>query len=241
MGKEITIYGKHSCISALHNKNRKCFKLFIEKAHEQKYINLIKQFESKITISIVNKISEKTKIPSNAVHQGIALHASAFTNQDLNSIIEKEKSLIVIIDQIKDPHNIGAIIRTSAAFNVDAIILTARHCATPETSPIISKIASGGLDIVPIITVPNIKNTMKILQKNNYWCYGIENLGENESYNVNFHHKSAIVLGSEDKGTRETTKKNCDIIIKIPISNKINSLNVANAASIILYEFRRKN
>jgi 23S rRNA (guanosine2251-2'-O)-methyltransferase len=145
-----------------------------------------------------------------------------------------DNSTIVILDQVTDTHNIGSILRTSACFNVNALVLPHNH--SPGENASIAKAASGALDIVPLIYVTNILKTMQYLKKVGYWCYGFDcNAKENIDGIKSFEKKRVIIFGSEEKGIRRLVKENCDYLLKIPMSNAINSLNVSNAAAIGLY------
>ncbi|MDD9331630.1 MAG: 23S rRNA (guanosine(2251)-2'-O)-methyltransferase RlmB [Wolbachia sp.] len=237
--KNFWLYGKHTCISALKNKNRRCIELLVTKNSykecEKEIKKCIKDRDIKAKI-VENKIFNDI-LPKDANHQGISLKVAPISN---NLSIEEiagrstNSSTIVILDQVTDTHNIGSILRTSACFDVDALILPSNH--SPNENASIAKAASGALDVVPLIHVINIVNTVKYLKKVGYWCYGfdcnaVEDIHEVES----FDQKRVVIFGSEEKGMRRLVKENCDHLLKIPMLNTINSLNVSNAAAIGLY------
>ncbi|MDG7056232.1 MAG: 23S rRNA (guanosine(2251)-2'-O)-methyltransferase RlmB [Wolbachia endosymbiont of Meromenopon meropis] len=232
------LYGKHVCISALKNKNRQCTELLATKNFYKEYEEEIKQYiENKsIKFQLVENKTLNNILSKGANHQGVALKVSPiFQSLKIEEIASsRDSSTIVILDQVTDTYNIGSILRTSVCFNVDTVILSYKH--SPNENASIAKAASGALDIVSLIYVTNIVKTIKCLKKFGYWCYGLD--CEAKAYLdkiKNFEKKNVIILGSEGKGMRLLVKKNCDYLVKIPISNAIESLNVSNAAAIALY------
>lgn len=230
------LYGKHTCISALRNKNRLCLELLVTKSSYAEYEKEILECigNRDITFKIVeNKVFDSILLKG-VNHQGIAVKVTPISNYLSVEEIAKnstDSSTIVILDQVTDTHNIGSILRTSACFNVDALILPYNH--SPSENSSIAKAASGALEIVPLIYVVNIVSTIKTLKDFGYWCYGFDcNYGENI---FELPKKRVITFGSEEKGLRRLVKESCDQLLKIPISNNINSLNVSNAAAIGLY------
>ncbi|WP_265027505.1 23S rRNA (guanosine(2251)-2'-O)-methyltransferase RlmB [Wolbachia endosymbiont (group A) of Bombylius major] len=233
------LYGKHTCMSALKNKNRRCIELLATENFYREHKKEIRQcVDSKgIKVRLVENKILNDVLPKGANHQGIALNvAPILYNLSIEEIAESsnDSSTIVILDQVTDTHNIGSILRTSACFNVNALVLPHNH--SPSENASIAKAASGALDIVPLIYVTNIVKTMQYLKKVGYWCYGFDcNAKENIDEIKSFEKKRVIIFGSEEKGMRRLVKENCDYLLKIPMSNAINSLNVSNAAAIGLY------
>ncbi|WP_025264190.1 23S rRNA (guanosine(2251)-2'-O)-methyltransferase RlmB [Wolbachia endosymbiont of Onchocerca volvulus] len=238
------LYGKHTCMSALKNKNRQCIKLLITESFYKEHEKEIRQCVDNKGIKfqlVENEIFNKI-LPKSANHQGISLkvvpilHSLSIEKITKNS---SEISTIVILDQVTDTHNIGSILRTSACFNVDAAILS--HNYSPSENASIAKAASGALDIIPLIYITNIVKTMKHLKKVGYWCYGFDsNAKEHINEIKRFWEKRVVIFGSEEKGMRRLVKENCDYLLKIPMSNAIDSLNVSNAAAIVLYSIYSK-
>ncbi|WCR58170.1 23S rRNA (guanosine(2251)-2'-O)-methyltransferase RlmB [Wolbachia endosymbiont of Ctenocephalides felis wCfeJ] len=233
------LYGKHTCMSALKNKNRQCIEFLMTenfyKEHEKEIRHLADSKNIKAHL-VANKTLSNI-LPKGANHQGVALKvASILHSLSIEEIAENlsNSSTIVILDQVTDTHNIGSILRTSACFNVDAVVLPYNH--SPSENASIAKTASGASDIVPLIYVTNIVKTMEYLKKVGYWCYGFDsNAKENIDQIKSFGKKVVIIFGSEEKGIRRLVKENCDYLVKIPMSNVIDSLNVSNAAAIGLY------
>ncbi len=242
--KQIWFYGKHTCISALKNKNRLSHELLLSEIfYNQNYQQLKTYIETKnVKVRIIKTNEFNSVLSPSSNHQGIALKVSPLENVKLEEIIEKStnESTIVILDQITDTHNIGSILRTSACFNIDALILTYKHSPCENSS--IAKAASGALEMVPLLYVTNIVNTIKLLKDLGYWCYGFDCKSNQNLNKINgFCSKKVIVLGSEEKGLRRLVKENCDLLIKIPMSSAVNSLNVSNAAAIALYSVYNGN
>lgn len=238
MMKQFWLYGKHICISALKNRNRLCYELLLSPTfYKQNYKEIKEYIEAKnVDIKVVEANKFNTIFASHVNHQGIALKVAPLDNPQLQKIIEKskDKSTIVILDQVTDTYNIGSILRTSACFEVDALVLTYKH--SPYENASIAKAASGALEIIPLLHVTNIVQTIRLLKEQGYWCYGLDCHTSCNLYSIaKFHDKRIIIVGSEDKGLRRLVKENCDFLIKIPISPNTNSLNVSNAAAIVLH------
>lgn len=240
------LYGRHTVISVLNNQDRKYIQLFVTKES----LNFLKENNIQINeLKVTPKIVSNADLISitgfqNAVHQGIALQVMPSIQLDINELMDKLhnkfQSVIVILDHITDPNNIGSIIRSAVAFAADAVI-TPYDKAPGETSGIL-KSASGSFEFIPYIQVTNLVQTIKMLKANNYWVVGLSAHAEQnlQSSNIDFA-KIAIVLGSESNGMRRLTAENCDFLVKLPIADNVESLNVSNAAAIMLYEIFKKN
>lgn len=227
------IYGKHPCLAALNNKNRTCLEVIITKST---YENLENQLPKNIKSTIVDKSIIESKIIGETTHQGIAVRLLPLP---ILSIYDIDLSgAILMLDQVTDPHNIGAILRTCAAFNVAALIITKRH--SPSEEAVIAKTACGALEAVPLIRVTNLDRTIKELKEEGYWCYGLDGSAKESLNSAKFSAKTLFIFGSEGYGLRDLTSKRCDHLIKLSISNKVESLNVSNAVAITLYEFSNK-
>lgn len=153
--------------------------------------------------------------------------------EELEKLAYKETSLVLALDCIQDVGNLGAIIRSSDAFNVDLIIMPNKRSV--KVNDVAIKISAGSYANVKIIEVPNLVDALKDLQRAGFWIYGSASSGD-KSYRDCFSEKTCIVMGNESKGLRKKTEENCDFLVKIPISDKVDSLNVANACSILLCE-----
>lgn len=219
------IYGKHAVLSAINNPKRKIKKVIISGDSEiffEKNIEIIK---------VTNKEIEGF-LPENSVHQGIACEAEPLPEQDIEDIYESR--LLVILDQVTDPHNVGAILRSSAAFGAGGVIMPRDN--SPNESGVMAKAASGALDIVPLVKVTNLSKTINELKKNGFWCIGLDGEAKTIIKDVPDYKKTVLVLGAEGKGLRRLTAEKCDLLVKLPMTEKVESLNVSNAAAIALYE-----
>jgi 23S rRNA (guanosine2251-2'-O)-methyltransferase len=231
--KEYWMFGKNPCKAALENKDRVILEIRAVDTILDELNYLIPKSIKRISV----KNKELDALLPNSVHQGIAIKVKPLDRLHidwlLNSNLGLSKNIVMILDHVTDPHNIGAIIRTASAFNVRAIITSIRNGA--QETGVVAKSAAGGLEIVPIVEVANISEGIKILKKHNYWVFGLDG---NASENVNVmkqYDNIAIVLGSEGFGMRDLVSKNCDVLVKIAISSQMESLNVSNAAAIALF------
>ncbi len=236
-GGKLWLYGKHACLAALENPNRVVHHAYVTKAMMEE----IRPYLSNIPHGLVEAKDIAKQLPEDAVHQGIALEVAALPALDLADIIDEEASFVVVLDQVTDPHNVGAILRSSAAFGVDAVIVHDRHA--PKESSIIAKTASGALELVPLVSVTNIVYALKDLQKAGFWCIGLAGDAEKTiaQIAVDAPLKIALVLGAEGEGLRRLTIENCDFLARLPMHPQMESLNVSNAAAIALYALRHED
>lgn len=229
------LYGKHPVIAALNNPKRKIFKIIAagNEILSSEMTDLLKN--RSIPLEIMVKHEFDSFLPKDALHQGLCAQVAFLDNCPLEKIIANHQTKhLLILDQVTDPHNIGAIMRTSAAFDVSAVIIPEKN-SCPETG-VLAKSASGALDLIPIVRVVNLVSAIKLLKKNNFWIIGLDAYSEKELSQIEIPSKTVLVLGSEGSGLRRLTLENCDFTAKLPISKQIESLNVSNAAAIALYE-----
>ena len=239
--KAYWLYGKHSVLSALNNPNRKITQLLVTN-NSIKFFNLknidIKDLGVNYKIIQKEEISRIIEMPG-VLHQGVALKVLPIIQRSFYEMLQilkqKQKSIVVILDQILDPHNIGAIIRTAAAFGVDVVINTKNN--SPEENSTLVKSSSGAFEIIPYIQVVNLISTIKELKSIGYWVIGLTHTANSNINNISLDfEKIAIILGSEEKGLRKLSSKHCDLLTRINISNSVESLNVSNAAAIALHK-----
>lgn len=228
--KGVWLYGYHPVVAALKNPDRNVSRLLLTKetAAELEVIIQLGNFP----YEIISRAGFEPLLPKGAVHQGIAAQVSALPEFFAEDLPEKEKSLIVVLDQVTDPHNVGAILRSAAAFGADAVLMTERNA--PETTGVLAKSASGALEVVPLATVTNLARTMQALKDKGYWCVGMDGRTDKTLQQTSLPNKIALIMGSEGYGLRRLTAENCDFMVKLPMSEKVESLNVSNAAAIAL-------
>ena len=175
-------------------------------------------------------------------HQGIAAVVSSAEYSDVEDIIANanndENSLIIVLDELEDPHNLGAIIRTAEAAGAKGIIIPKRRSVGLNGT--VAKVASGALEYVPVARVANIAATLEMLKKHGFWIYGADMDGQ-DVYGTDMGGKAVIVIGSEGRGISRIVREKCDVIVSIPMVGKINSLNASVAAGILIYEKIRRD
>ncbi len=224
------IYGKHPVISALKNPQRKIIELYCT----EEIFNLYKEAIEPHPYQIVTSQYLNNLLPREASHQGITILTNSIA-VDLNSIdLSDDNIKIAILDQITDPHNIGAIMRSAAAFGVKAIIMTNDNAA--EENGVMAKTSCGGIELVPIVKVVNLRSTIETLKKKGFWILGLDGNAKEFISPKTLSGKIAMIFGSEGDGMRRLTSENCDLLLKIPIEHAMESINVSNAAAIVFYE-----
>lgn len=237
------IYGIHTVEAALLNPNRCCKHLLLinKEVLDQSIIKQAKQIHKNLSIEVADKDRFMTLFGPSAVHQGIALQIQPLPEMAIEDIdVSANDMHVLILDQVTDPHNLGAILRSAAAFDTSAIIVTDQNSAI-ETNSALAKAASGALEIIPVVRVINLSRAMDILKDKGFWCVGLDEMGEETIDEIQLQGKIAIVLGSEGKGLRRLTKEKCDFLVKLPTSGIFSTLNVSNAAAVALYEVLRQN
>lgn len=239
--EKIYLYGKHALNEALLAKPKAIQKVFLseEMQKDAELTTLLKQHA--ISISAM-KNENKKDIGSDAVHQGVI----AVVNQEkLYSTMEEaltyaskvENPCIVLLDELHDPHNVGAIIRSAVAFGASAILLP-KHNQAPITAVVI-KTSAGMVFRVPIVMIGNVNQTIRDLKDKGYWSYGLVMDGDTTLKKASFDTPTLFIVGNESVGIREKTLELCDIKLSIPMDPACESLNAATAASLVLYERSR--
>jgi 23S rRNA (guanosine2251-2'-O)-methyltransferase len=240
--KNQVIFGFHSVLAALINEKRIKNELILQ----ENTAFPVENFKSKINkIKYFDKKKFRKLFGNDQTTQGIVLNTEELNIPSIEEFLQNEKnnnkSVIVVLDQITDPQNIGSIMRSCALFNCKAIVVSKNN--SPELTPALLKAASGAAELVNYFKVTNIRRSLQDFKQNGYWIYGFDS-SSNSKTNLNFEKKSVLVFGSEGKGIRELIKKECDFFIRLKIENiskfQIDSLNVSNATSIALYEFYKK-
>tara|TARA_Y100000590_G_C15403578_1_gene894789 strand:+ start:63 stop:845 length:783 start_codon:yes stop_codon:yes gene_type:complete len=239
------IYGIHAVKAALKNKHRKHKILTISQSNSHLISEKIAKKIEKINL-LENKEVRKLHGSDN-IHQGIILKTSILEQPTVEKILEKTKTkeveVIVMLDQVTDPNNIGSIIRSCLLFKCHNVIVAKDN--SPAITSSMAKAASGAIEHVNYVSVTNISRTINTFKKNNFWVCGLENNKNKTEKNFEIPKKCLLILGAEGKGLRNLTSKECDYKFSIPINTNLNydldSLNVSNACSIALYEHFKKH
>ena len=203
----------------------------IENLANQKQVLINWKQKEDFTELIPNTANKNTRILANIKEKSLE---DEKTLKKLNN----EKSLILILDQITDSRNFGAIIRSASAFGVDKIII--QKLKSPTITPEVYNTSAGTLELIDIVAVTNISKSISLLQNIGYWIYGYDLKTDKTIYQTEFSPKSAFVLGNEQLGMRELVQKSCDFLVKIPMKNNVNSLNVSVSAGIAVFEYSRQ-
>jgi 23S rRNA (guanosine2251-2'-O)-methyltransferase len=242
---QIWIYGKHPLTSILLNKKRTIFKILITKSNEGELNNLIDNNnlqidKNNISLATGEEINDKFG-DQKVVHQGFAVLCSTRSfisdNEFLANIKGKDLKNILILDQLTDPHNIGAIIRSAVAFHVSDIIIPKQHFHGENAT--MFKSSSGIMEKANIILSGNVNNLIGNLKDAGYWVAGLAGEGKGEISELSECKNICLIVGNEGDGIRQLVKKNCDLLLKIPISSDVESLNASNATTIALYEMSK--
>ena len=227
-GDLVRIYGFHSVEAALKAPRRELVRLYATAAAAERLKGAIEARGVETRILSLEEIAARS--PRDAVHQGLLLEARPLAPIDISEL--PPDGLVLVLDQITDPHNVGAILRTAAAFAVDALVTTERH--SPELSGALAKSASGGLEHVPIATVTNLARALAEMGDMGYLRVGLDSEAAAPLDEVPLSRPLALVLGAEGKGLRRLTRERCDVLARLDLPGAIKSLNVSNAAAIAL-------
>ncbi|HEX6956677.1 MAG TPA: 23S rRNA (guanosine(2251)-2'-O)-methyltransferase RlmB [Ferrovibrio sp.] len=235
----VWLYGRHACLAALQNPHRYLRRLLLTRealAELQGHLPPHPQPE------IVDRSRLEATLPAGAVHQGIAVFADPLDDPGIEGLRvppESGRDTVLVLDHVTDPRNIGAVLRSAAAFGARALLVTDRHA--PEATGALAKAASGGLEIVPIIRVTNLSRALDQLAEYGFWRIGLEMAADRTlAQAVQDIHRIVLVLGAEDEGLRRLTREKCDFLARLPMTGAVESLNVSAAAAIALYECVRR-
>ena len=224
----VILYGWHPVKAALENPARRILRLF---ATENAVHRLAEErVPLRVEPEVVRPQTIAERLSPDALHQGLLVEADPLPSPALEDIPE---GIVLLLDQITDPHNVGAIARSAAAFSVAAIVTTARH--SPEATGVLAKAASGALEYVPLVTVQNLARALASLKERDYHVIGLDSSGAKDFAAATIRAPLALVLGAEGKGLRQLTLATCNEIARLDVPGKIKSLNVSNAAALALY------
>ena len=233
------IYGRNAIQEAIRTIPERINKILISQTSQKdKKVNeIINEAKENGVLFQFVPTQKLEALVQNTSHQGIVASISPIEYLDLDDFLnnlQKENAIVVILDGVEDPHNLGSIIRTAVCAGVDGIIIPNRRCATVNAT--VQKSSAGAVNHIPIIKVNNIVNAIEKLKNKAFWVFGADADAKETYYDVDYSGNCAIVLGGENCGISKLVGCNCDYLIKIPMLSDFNSLNVANAGSIIIYE-----
>jgi 23S rRNA (guanosine2251-2'-O)-methyltransferase len=232
---QIWLYGNHVVEAALANPKRRKYRLLVNQDWSTDY----EVDGNEVQPEYVPRQDIESQLPADAVYQGLALLVAPLEYEAIETICSEseEDSVVIVLDRITDPRNIGAIMRSAAAFGASAVIVPNKH--TPEVTAVLAKAASGGLDRLPMVRVTNLTRALGLLKDAGFWTVGLDANSDQTLAQANLSGKLAVILGAEGTGLRRLTSENCDYLVKIPIDPTADSLNVSAAAAITLYEIAR--
>ncbi len=231
------LFGRHAVEAALRNRARECVRLVgLEKALTPELVSLRPGLRVE---PVEDEAVLRASVPSDSPHQGILLEVRPLPGHDISALepVAGKKNIILMLDQVTDPHNVGACLRSAAALGARALITQDRN--SPGESGTLARASSGGLEVMPWLRVANLSQTLDALRDLGYWHVGLDGHTDTVLADIRLGDNLVIVMGSEGKGLRPLVRKHCDAIAKIPMSGLVESLNVSNAAAIALYELSR--
>jgi 23S rRNA (guanosine2251-2'-O)-methyltransferase len=225
----IVLYGWHTVVAALGNPHRTIVKLMLTENAARRLAE--ETIETRIEPEIVRPGEIDRLLSPDAVHQGLYAEVEPLPAPGIANL--RRDGIVIVLDQVTDPHNVGAILRSAAAFAVTAIITTARH--SPEVTGVLAKAASGALELVPFVTIQNLARGIEELKDRGFLTVGLDSAGESNLGDLPLTAPLALVLGAEGKGLRQLTRATCDHVARLDLPGDIKSLNVSNAAALSLY------
>lgn len=237
-GDGIWLYGLHAVAAALANPDRLCRRLLATDEGVDRLGTVPRAIEAELS----GRDAIDAMLPPGAVHQGLALLVAPLPQLDVADLVLRAEGLlscqIVALDQVTDPQNVGAILRSAAAFGALGVMLPDRNA--PEETGALAKAASGGLERVPLVRVTNLVRALQELKEGGFWTAGLAADGERTLAEAGLTGRVVLVLGAEGAGLRRLTRENCDHLVRLPMVGDMESLNVSNAAAIALYEMNRR-
>ena len=239
------LWGIHPVLAALANPARRCRRLVLTHDAARSHGAALEKLAKTCTLppaETVERAALDDILPVGAVHQGIALAADPLLALDIADVAAmatgSEPATIVVLDQVTDPHNVGAVLRSAAAFGAIALVVPDRHA--PEETGTLAKSASGALECVPLVRVTNLARALDALKEGGFWIAGLTGDAPLTLAQAKLSGRIVLVLGSEGLGLRRLTRERCDHLVKLPQSDRVESLNVSNAAAVALYELARR-
>jgi 23S rRNA (guanosine2251-2'-O)-methyltransferase len=237
-GEGVWLHGLHPVAAALANPARRLRRLLVTRDAERDLAEVVPN-PWRITPELVERDRFAAILPPDAVHQGAALLVEPLPTLTLERVLEGSTGPVLVLDQVTDPRNVGAILRSAAAFGAAAMLLQDRHA--PQETGSLARAASGALEVVPILREVNLSRAIQALKKAGLWVVGLEAAAPITLAQSGLQgRRVALVLGAEGEGLRRLTRENCDELVRLPIRPAMESLNVSAAAAVALYELVRE-
>jgi 23S rRNA (guanosine2251-2'-O)-methyltransferase len=228
-GSAAILYGWHTVKAALENPARRIRRLYATANAARRLA------EDGVALAVepelVRPDAIARRLGPDAVHNGLLAEADPLPSPELEEL--DPAGIVLVLDQITDPHNVGAILRTAAAFGVRAVVTTWRH--SPEATGVLAKSASGALEYMPIVTVQNLARALAALRERGHFLVGLDSRGDTDLREAPLRAPLVLVLGAEGKGLRQSTRASCDAVARLDLPGRIKALNVSNAAALALY------
>ncbi len=239
------IYGRHAVAAALDNPARRIRRIVATQESLPSLEPMLASAQADLPAApeILDRRALALLLPEDAVHQGIAIAADPLPRRELAELLSELRegagpNIIVVLDQVTDPHNVGAILRSAAAFAALAVVVPDH--GTAPASGVLAKAASGGLEIVPLVRVGNLARALEHVKAAGFWCVGLEAEAAESLASLDLPERVALVLGAEGGGLRRLTREHCDFLARLPTRGGA-SLNVSNAAAVALYDIARRS
>ena len=237
------VYGIHPVLHVLHTRPESVQKMWLAFGKTgqgaRHVLSLARTLRIPVTFKDRKALDRHAGTPH---HQGVVAVVSERAPLTLEELLQAPRPhphrVVLLLDRVQDPHNLGAIVRTANAAGADAVVLS-RHGSAPMT-PAAAKAAAGAMETTRICTVPNVVDAIESLKRSGFWVFGADPAGDRTLFEVDFHRDVCIVLGGEGRGLRPLVKKRCDARVRIPQWGDVQSLNVSVAAALFLYEVRRR-
>lgn len=228
--KRPRLWGRHAVVAALDNPERKVLRAWATREAAESM-----QFPKDLPVTFAEAPDLGRLVPHDAPHQGVVIEVDPLEETWLDELTggAPERAVVLVLDQVTDPHNVGAILRSAAAFGAIGIVTQDRH--SPPESGVVAKAASGALERVPWVRVVNLARALEEIGEAGFWRIGLTGDGDTELKEALGPPRIALVLGAEGAGLRPNTREHCDAIARLPITDAIESLNVSNAAAVALY------
>jgi len=244
-GGALWLYGTHAVRAVLRNPGRRIRRLLVAADLHREFLRDVPARPAENPLPDVESADREAigrLLPAGAVHQGAAALVEALPYAALEDVLAgldpERPAAFLVLDQVSDPQNVGAVLRSAAAFGAAGVLVTERHAA-PETGAL-AKAASGALEVVPLLRVANLARALKSMKDAGLWCVGFAADAPESLPRADLPARVALVLGSEGEGLRRLTRESCDLLLRLPTGGPIDQLNVSNAAAVALYDWARR-